>query len=86
MSHSSKIKVSGKCCIKVTIFQRIHKELLINKRNIFSCFRCHKVDYPLIKFEPSEEFNFEEQIYGFKVNCVFYTLILFLPNGDEILM
>ena len=71
---------------QIDLFERVHKELLLKLRNVFSCFRCNKVNYPLIKFEPSEEFNFEEQIYGFKVNCVFHTLILFLPNGDAILM
>ena len=42
----------------------------------FSSFRCNKVDYPLIKFEPRWGFNFEEQIYGFKAYWVFHTLIL----------
>ena len=37
----------------------------------FSSFHCNKFDYPLIKFEPTGEFNFEEQIYGFKVHWVF---------------
>ena len=37
----------------------------------FSSLRCNKIDYPLIKFEPKGEFNFEEQIYGFKVYWVF---------------
>jgi len=37
----------------------------------FSSFRCNKFDYSLIKFEPTREFNFEEQIYGFKVHWVF---------------
>ena len=37
----------------------------------FSSFRCNKFDYPIIKFEPTREFNFEGQIYGFKVHWVF---------------
>ena len=37
--------------------------------------RCNRVDYPLIKFEPTREFNFEEQIYGFKVYWVFHTCV-----------
>ena len=58
-------------------FQRIDKEMLLNYINVFfSSFRCKKVDYPLIKFEPRWGFNFEEQIYGFKAYWVFHTLIL----------
>jgi hypothetical protein len=36
--------------------------------NVFSCFRCIEVDCLLIKFEPTGEFNFEEQFYVFKIN------------------
>ena len=52
----------------------------------FSSFRCNKVDYPLIKFEPTGEFNFEEQIMVLKFIEFFHTLIPFLPNGDMELM
>ena len=41
-------------------FQRIDKEQLLNYRYVFSSFCYDKVNYPLIKFEPTGEFNFEE--------------------------
>ena len=52
----------------------------------YSSFRCNDIDYLLIKSEPMGEFNFEEQMYDFKVNWVFHTLIPFLPDGDVELM
>ena len=51
-----------------SIFQRVDK----SQRNApelieyISCFRCNDVDNLLIKFEPTGEFNFEEQFYVFQ--------------------
>ena len=35
---------------------------------LLSSFYSNDVDYLLIKFEPTEEFNFKEQLHVFQVN------------------
>ena len=64
MSLSSKFKSLKKFTPTWSIFQRVDKRLR-NAPELIECillssFRCNDVDYLLIKFELTGEFNFEE--------------------------
>jgi hypothetical protein len=69
MSFMFKVQISDKFCIKVTNFSenRYRSMNALKLEKCFSCFRWNEVDCLLIKFEPMEKFNFEEQFYVFKI-------------------